>query len=68
MQTPRATPEPPFRVPYIFDTRRAALLLGGDKTGDDRWYKKNVPLADQIYDKYLAQMEEENHAKDNKVQ
>ncbi len=36
----------PYRVLYIFDPRRVALLLlGGDKTGDDRWYEKNVPLA-----------------------
>lgn len=59
----------PYRVLYIFDPRRVALLLlGGDKTGDDRWYEKNVPLADQIYDNYLAEMEGENNAKDNKVQ
>jgi len=59
----------PFRVLYIFDFRRVALLLlGGDKTGDDRWYEKNIPLADQIYDNYLAEVEEENNAKDDKVQ
>ena len=52
----------PYSI-YIFDPRRVALLLlGGDKTGDDRWYEKNVPLADQIYDNYLAEMEEENNA------
>jgi hypothetical protein len=56
-------------VLYIFDPRRVALLLlGGDKTRDERWYKKNVPLADQIYDKYLVEMEEEDNAKDDKVQ
>jgi hypothetical protein len=59
----------PYRLLYIFDPRRVALLLlGGDKTGDDRWYEKNVLLADQIYDNYLAEMEEENNAKDDKVQ
>jgi hypothetical protein len=59
----------PYRVLYIFDPRRVALLLmGGDKTGDDRWYEKNVSLADQIYDNYLAEMEEENNAKDDKIQ
>ena len=59
----------PYRVLYIFDPRRVALLLlGGDKTGEDRWYEKHVPLADQIYDEYLVEMEEENNAKDNKVQ
>ena len=59
----------PYRVLYIFDPRRVALLLiGGDKTGDDRWYEKNVPLADHIHDNYLAELEEENDAKDDKVQ
>ena len=59
----------PYRVLYIFDPRRVALLLlGGDKTGDDRWYEKNVPLADQLYEKYLAEIEEEDNAKDDKVQ
>jgi hypothetical protein len=59
----------PYRVLYIFDPRRVALLLlGGDKTRDDRWYEKNVPLADQPYDRYLAEIEEEDDAKDDKVQ
>ncbi len=56
----------PYRVLYMFDPRRVALLLlGGDKTGDDRWYEKNVPLADQIYDNFSAETEEEDNAKDN---
>jgi hypothetical protein len=51
----------------------ALLLLGGDKTGDDRWYEKNVALedqilADQIYDNCLAEIEEEDNAKDDKIQ
>ena len=59
----------PYRMLYIFDPRRVALLLlGGDKTGDDRWYAKNLPLADQIYDNYLSEIEEEDNAKDDKVQ
>jgi hypothetical protein len=59
----------PYRVLYIFDPRRVALLLlGGDKTGDDRWYEKNVPLADRLYDNYLAEMKEEDDAKDDQVQ
>ncbi len=41
----------PYRVLYAFDPRRAAiLLLGGDKTGDNRWYAVNVPKADALYD------------------
>ena len=59
----------PYRVLYIFDPRRVALLLlGGDKTGDDRWYEKNVPLADQIYYNYLAEMEKESNAKTDTIQ
>jgi hypothetical protein len=50
----------PFRVLYAFDPRRAAiLLLGGDKTGDDRWYEVNVPLADQLYDRHLSELKRE---------
>jgi hypothetical protein len=59
----------PYRVLYAFDPRRVAiLLLGGDKTGDDRWYEKHVPLADHLYDRYLAEIEEEDDAQDDKVQ
>src|SRR4051794_20459302 len=30
----------PYRVLYAFDPRRVGiLLLGGDKTGDNRWYE-----------------------------
>jgi hypothetical protein len=44
----------PYRVLYAFDPRRAAiLLLGGDKTGNDRWYVENVPEADKRYDVHL---------------
>lgn len=59
----------PYRALYIFNPRRVAiLLLGGDKTGDDRWYERNVLLADQLYDNYLAEIKEEDDAKDDKVQ
>lgn len=33
--------------------RVAILLLGGDKTGDDRWYDKMVPKADALYEQHL---------------
>lgn len=39
----------PYRVLYVFDPRRAAILLvGGDKTGKDRWYETFVPIADDL--------------------
>ena len=50
----------PYRVRYAFDPRRAAiLLLGGDKTGKDRWYEEQVPVADRLYDDYLRQLQRE---------
>jgi hypothetical protein len=59
----------PYRVLYVFDPRRVAiLLLGGDKAGGDRWYERNVPLADRLYDNYLAEVKEDGNAKDDKVQ
>ncbi len=43
-----------------FDPRRAAILLiGGDKTGNNRWYDINVPLADRLYDEHLSELKEE---------
>jgi hypothetical protein len=41
----------PLRMLYAFDSRRTAILLvAGDKTGDDRWYEKNVPVADRLFE------------------
>jgi hypothetical protein len=48
-------------VLYAFDPRRSAiLLLGGDKTGDDRWYDKFVPIADRLFAEHLATIEKES--------
>ena len=45
----------PIRVIYAFDPRRVAILLiGGNKKGNKRWYKKFVRLADKLYAKHLA--------------
>ena len=50
----------PYRTLYAFDPRRMAILLiGADKTGDDRWYETNVPVADRLYDKRLEQLRKE---------
>ena len=50
----------PYRTLYAFDPRRAAiLLLGGDKTGDEQWYAKNVPVADRLYDEHLNELKRE---------
>lgn len=51
----------PYRVLYAFDPRRTAILLiGGDKTGNGRWYKQLVPIADDLYDQHLAELENES--------
>lgn len=50
----------PYRVLFAFDPRRMAILLiGGDKTGNDRWYEEFVPVADRLYDGHLAQLKKE---------
>lgn len=47
----------PYRTLYAFDPRRMAILLiGGDKTGDNRWYEVHVPIADRLYDQHLDQL------------
>jgi hypothetical protein len=54
----------PYRVLYAFDPSRAAILLiGGDKTGDDRWYESSVPVAEKLYDCYLAERKESDGQK-----
>jgi len=50
----------PYRVLYAFDPRRVAILLiGGDKTGDNRWYERFVPVADRLYDEHLEEISNE---------
>ncbi|GHV25971.1 toxin RelE [Spirochaetia bacterium] len=47
----------PLRTFYAFDPGRAAILLiGGNKTGNNRFYEEFVPLADRIYDQYLKEI------------
>jgi len=50
----------PLRIFYAFDPRRTAILLiGGDKTGDDRFYDAYIPIADRLYDAYLEELRRE---------
>lgn len=47
----------PFRILYAFDPRRTAILLiGGDKTGHQRWYASFIPIADALYDQHLREI------------
>jgi len=50
----------PIRVFYAFDPRRMAILLiGGDKTGQDRFYQEYIPVADILYSHHLEALKEE---------
>jgi len=43
-----------YRMIYTFDPKRnAVMLLGGDKTGEKRWYEKSIAKAEKLYEKYL---------------
>ncbi len=45
----------PWRVLFAFDpSRRAVLLVGGDKAGDDRWYETAITVADERYGRHLG--------------
>lgn len=51
----------PFRVLYAFDPRRCAILLiGGDKTGNNRFYEEYIPIADRLYDEHLKTLRKED--------
>ena len=51
----------PYRVFYIFDSRRVAiLLLGAIKAdSDSRFYREYVPIADKICEQCLKEIREE---------
>jgi hypothetical protein len=49
----------PLRIFYAFDpTRSAILLIGGNKTGQEkRFYKTMIPKADALYDAHLKTLQ-----------
>lgn len=50
----------PIRTFFAFDPRRSAILLiGGDKTGDSRFYERMIPLADRLYEEHLEELRKE---------
>jgi hypothetical protein len=51
----------PWRILFAFDTvRQAVVLVGGNKTGDARWYKKNIPIAERRFSEHLETLEDIN--------
>src|SRR4051794_3669834 len=50
----------PWRILFAFDPQRAAILLvGGNKRGDKRWYKKHLPIAEERFKQHLRRLERE---------
>lgn len=47
-----------LRVLFAFDPERQAILLvGGDKAGNwAKWYTKNIPVADERFDRHLERL------------
>ena len=52
----------PLRIVYAFDPlRQAVLILGGDKTGDPRFYERFIPKAEKVWEQYLAERKAGKH-------
>ena len=50
-----------LRILFAFDPeRQAILLIAGDKAGNwSRWYRRNIPLADDLFEDHLTRLEGE---------
>ncbi|MEV2278410.1 type II toxin-antitoxin system RelE/ParE family toxin [Nocardiopsis sp. NPDC049922] len=53
---PGSTGRSELRVLFAFDPkRRAIMLVAGDKTGNwKKWYRVNIPIADDRFDEHIA--------------
>ena len=51
-----------IRILFAFDKKRRAItLVAGDKRGRwNKWYAKNVPLADKRLDEHYASQEQKD--------
>ena len=47
-----------YPVDAFYETT-TMLLIGGDKTGNDRFYEEYVPVADDLYDENLEELRKE---------
>lgn len=47
-----------LRILFAFDPERSAIMLiAGDKAGNwKRWYKMNIPVADDLFDDHLSSL------------
>ena len=43
--------------------RVQVIILGGDKSGDKRWYKTSIPVAEKLYAENLEKQKKEDEEK-----
>jgi hypothetical protein len=56
----------PWRILFAFDPKRfAMLLLGGNKTGNARWYKETIPIADKRFTEHLKKLQSDKEKEKN---
>ena len=55
------------RILFAFDPeRKAILLVAGEKAGNwQKWYRTNIPLADERYRQHLDRLKGERNAQDS---
>ena len=58
---PGSTGRSEIRLLFAFDAERAAVILvAGDKAGQwDRWYRENIPIAENRSEQYRTDRKEE---------
>jgi hypothetical protein len=51
-----------LRILFAFDPKRTAILLvAGDKAGNwNKWYRANIPIADDRFDDHLKNLKGKN--------
>lgn len=61
---PGSTGRSEIRLLFVFDVEReAVILVAGDKAGQwNRWYRENIPVAEDRYEEYLAERKNEEGA------
>jgi hypothetical protein len=66
---PGSTGRTEVRVLFAFDKeRKAILLIGGDKSNDwTRWYRVNIPIADERYTEHQEKIDRRQTVKQVKV-
>ena len=50
---------PSLTLYAFYPLRSAILLIGGGKTGGDRWYERLAPVAHRLFERHLIELKEE---------